>query len=369
MLVIQNHTMLRYIFAFILLIHGLIHLLGFTKAFKLARVDQLSLPISKFAGLWWLLACILILVTLVAFSLQKEAWWMIGLAAILVSQTLIFAAWQDANFGTIANVLILIVCIIAYGSWSFNRLVEVEKASFQTLEIKEPQIISAGMITHLPQAVQIWMERSHVIGKKQIQRVRLKQTGEMRTTPDGKWMQVTAEQFFTVNEPGFLWVANVTAAPFLHLAGRDKYQHGKGHMLIKLLSLIPVADAKGSETDQGTLLRFLSEIIWFPTAVVSDYISWEEIDTHSAKATMHYGEISASGIFRFNDSGDVIGFEAERYYDRKEGATLENWLIDIDEERFESFDGIRIPVKASVTWKLDAGDFTWYKLEISEVVY
>ena len=61
-----------------------------------------------------------------------------------------------------------------------------------------------------------------------------------------------------------------------------------------------------------------------------------------------------------------VSFEAERYYYRKEGSTLERWVIKADE--YGEFEGIRIPVNLSVTWKLER-DFTWYRLEITEVKY
>lgn len=59
--------------------------------------------------------------------------------------------------------------------------------------------------------------------------------------------------------PGFVWIVDVRAAPFLHLSGRDKYENGKWHILIKLLSLFPVVDAKEKEIDQGALLRYLGK--------------------------------------------------------------------------------------------------------------
>ena len=68
----------------------------------------------------------------------------------------------------------------------------------------------------------------------------------------------------------------------LPIAGRDRYADGHGHMLIKLASLLTVADGAGPEIDQGTLLRYLGEIVWFPSAALRDYISWEAIDERSA---------------------------------------------------------------------------------------
>jgi hypothetical protein len=54
--------MLRYLFAGIVFIHGVIPLMGFAKAFGFSRMDQLTKDISKPMGLVWLLAAILCLI-------------------------------------------------------------------------------------------------------------------------------------------------------------------------------------------------------------------------------------------------------------------------------------------------------------------
>jgi hypothetical protein len=47
------------VFATILVVHGLIHLLGFAKAFGLAALPQLRQPISPFLGVLWLIGALL----------------------------------------------------------------------------------------------------------------------------------------------------------------------------------------------------------------------------------------------------------------------------------------------------------------------
>ena len=79
--------------------------------------------------------------------------------------------------------------------------------------------------------------------------------------------------------------------------------------------------------------------------------------------------IAASGVFTFDRNGDMSGFRARRYYDRKDGATLEEWVIRIEPEGHREFEGIRIPARFSVTWHLKNGDFTWYMMEIIDVRY
>ena len=361
--------MVRWTFTLIIALHGLIHFLGFLKAFRLSGIDQIFSTISKTAGLFWLLAGLLLIGAAVVFLLKKEWWWMVAGIGIVLSQVLIFMYWQETKFGTIANIVILVGCILGYGSWSFKVMVRNERQAFVSYVQENSPIVTKEQVKALPRPVQRWLKNARIIDNPAIQTAHFRQTGQMKTSPGGKWMPVEAEQYVKTAEPGFLWIADVTAVPFVLLAGRDKYVKGKGHMLIKLMSLIPVADSNGPEMDQGALLRYLAEMVWYPSAALEEYISWEEINDTSARATMRYGGISASGVFGFDRQGRVTGFEAERYYDRKEGATLETWHVTIDADSYIKVEGISVPTRAKLTWKLDDSDFTWYKLEIDDFTY
>ncbi|SNS68969.1 hypothetical protein SAMN05446037_101732 [Anaerovirgula multivorans] len=267
----------------------------------------------------------------------------------------------------------IVVLVVAFtvtssiASFLFKRNVEQEvKMLFSKVEDKE-KIVTAEDIEGLPQNVQRWLEYTGVIGREKIVAVRLKQKADMRLGEGKPWMPVEAEQYFTSEEPGFIWRANIKVAPLIHIAGRDKYQDGKGNMLIKALSLFSVADSEGKEIDQGTLLRYLAETMWFPSAVLKEYITWEEIDEDNAKATMTYGGITASGIFTFNDKGEAIKFEAERYGEFNGKFSLETWSVPVRD--YKEFEGIRVPTKGDITWKLDDGDFNWFNFEITEIEY
>ena len=66
---------------------------------------------------------------------------------------------------------------------------------------------------------------------------------------------VETEQYFTTDEPGFVWKANIKAAPLFHISGRDKYEMARKYN--QNSSLFTVADSR-ERNDQGTLLRYLA---------------------------------------------------------------------------------------------------------------
>ena len=98
----------NYLFTGIVFIHGLIHLMGYSKSFHYSELKNITEPISKPVGVLWITACILFIATAILFLAKKDFWWMIGVAAIILSQLVIVLSWNDARFGTIANVLILL---------------------------------------------------------------------------------------------------------------------------------------------------------------------------------------------------------------------------------------------------------------------
>jgi hypothetical protein len=108
---------MKTLFIALILIHGVIHLLGFVKAFRLAPVNQLSQPISKASGSLWLLSAILFVLAALLFAFQIEWWWILSACGILVSEFLVINDWEDAWFGTVANVIIFMITCIGFGVW------------------------------------------------------------------------------------------------------------------------------------------------------------------------------------------------------------------------------------------------------------
>jgi hypothetical protein len=184
---------------------------------------------------------------------------------------------------------------------------------------------------------------------------------------DQKWMPVEAEQYFNVDSIEFIWVAKVDYAPLLSIYAKDEFVDGKGNLVVKLLGIIKVVDAKGYEIDNGEILRFLAESVWFPSAFLNDYIEWEAIDNESAKAIITYQGISASAIFHFNEKGEVTSITAKRYREVDGNFVLEDWEGQIIE--YKMFNGVNVPSRVDIIWKLKTGDFCYDRIELTDIEY
>jgi hypothetical protein len=360
---------MKYIFSILIFIHGAIHLMGFVKGFKFAEIQNLSSDISKTAAIFWLLACALFALSAIGFLLGKNFWLAFAIAAVVISSVLIIGTWSDAKFGMIPNVIILVLVTISLSSFSMNKMIKRETQEIlSAIPNTESKIISDADLKKLPAPVSKWLKHTGMVGKPSIQSAYIQQNALMRMKPEKKdWIPAKAEQYTVMDVPAFIWTVNMSMSPWIKIRGRDKFVEGKGEMLIKLNSLINVAIEKGPRMDEGSLQRYLGELVWFPSLALSPYITWEAIDNYSAKATMNYKGTAGSGTFYFNEEGDFIQFAALRFKGNKEDAKHFPWILTVD--NYKVFEGIKVPSKMKATWKLDEGDWTWLDMEIESIQY
>lgn len=360
---------MRSVLIILLFLHGLIHLMGFAKAFGFAEINALSQYISKSYGLVWLFSSLLLLSTSILLFLKKDWWPFLALIAVILSQLLIIIFWKDAKFGTLVNILVLFASLSGLGEYQFTKMVSKETLGIlNNTYTSNLTVIQKSDAKHLPEIIQKWLANSKAFGKENFGSVRLRQKGEIKTSPDNKWMPFTAQQYFNLQNPSFVWITHVKPMPLVFMKGRDKLINGKGHMTIKLFSFIPVVNLGNNEKiNSASMQRYLAEMCWFPTAALNDHIIWQSIDQTSAKATITIDGKSVSGIFEFTNVGEFTSFETYRYYGGGQDATLEKWFIE--PKAFKEFEGIKIPYKCSVSWLLKKGKFNWLNLEITNLDY
>lgn len=90
----------------ILLAHGFLHLPWFVRTFTKFNKYQLQV------GWYWLVSFFLFSTTAVVFRFDMNAWYYLGMAALLVSQYAIIMNWEQTKTGTLINIIILVLIIL-----------------------------------------------------------------------------------------------------------------------------------------------------------------------------------------------------------------------------------------------------------------
>lgn len=198
--------------------------------------------------------------------------------------------------------------------------------------------------------------------------VRLEQRGEMLL--GGQWRPFTAVQHITAQPPGFVWDARVRFAPLIDARVIDAYHAGSGRLQAKLLGVLSVADADSSPAlDSSELMRLLAEGPWLPSVLLPrDGLSWQALDTHTARATLTDGSVVARIDFHFDDQGDIVRIEGDRPRDvAGSDPEMGRWVGIFSD--YVEHDGIRYPLEGEVSWINDNGSEPYWRGRIEEIAF
>lgn len=229
-------------------------------------------------------------------------------------------------------------------------------------------LLDRTQLNLLPPPVQRCLVRSGVVGRPVPDTVHVKQSGRIRLAPDKKWLRFTADESYRVERPEFEWNAAVHISGVPAMRARDSLEDGRGRMSGKLFRLIKIMDETGPEMDQGALMRWLNETMWFPAVWATEVIKWEEVDDQTALARVAAAGTEASGEFKFDGDGRMIDFVGDRYRGVEGGRfELTRWSTPITSHR--TYNGIELPAGGSALWWLNDGTFEYIQIQADRIDY
>lgn len=363
--------MVRRIFIFVVVVHGLIHLLGFAKAFGLAELPQLTQAISRAMGVVWLGAALLMLATALAVVVAPRWWWAIGGGALLVSQLVIVGSWHDARYGTIANALVLVGVVLGFlarGPFSLH-------AAYERAVAHAPPRVAAAVLTEddlapLPPPVQRYVRASGVVGRPRVHDFRATWTGRIRASATAPWMTFVAEQHNTIEPPRrfFMMDARMKGLPVavLHAFGADG-----ATMRVKLLSAISMVDAAGPSLTRAETVTLFNDLCLFaPGALVAPSIAWTPIDDRAAAARFTLGANTISAELRFDDADQLVDFVSDdRGAISADGltCTTQRWTTPVS--AYAQVGPARVATHGEARWHPATGAFTYGEFDLTSLAY
>jgi hypothetical protein len=355
---------------FIIVIHGLIHLLGFLKATRLVRVPQLSSDIPESAGILWLLATALFLIAGFLF-LRTEQWWIVAAPAVMLSQTLVMASWSDAKFGTLPNLVVILAIVPFFADARPDSLPRrYEAAVLDGLErpLPAPLLVERDLAP-LPAPVQRYLRYSGALGKPRVWNVRATFKGGIRREADGPWMDMRSEQynFFEEGTRVFFSKASRFGIPFdgLHL-----FRGPAATMQIRVASLFTVVDARGPEMNQSeTVTLFNDMCLLAPATLIDPRIQWQAVDDLAVRATFTNRGISIRAHLRFNDAGGLVDFVSNDRFETSDGKIYKNYRWSTPIRGYREFEGRRIMTEGDAVSHRPDGDFAYGRFVLASISY
>jgi hypothetical protein len=224
-------------------VHALIHLVGFFKAFGYAILLSSRSP-SHERGVWrgwWRRAT-----TAAMLGAGYRNYWVVGAVALVVSQAVVFSAWQDGWAGTAVNVILLVVVahgLLTEGPWSFHTQFVREAHAALALTIPAPVLTEADL-AGLPEPVQRYLRVTPTVGQPRVQNYRLRFRGRFGSPPHSRWMPFEAERQIFADEPTrlFLMRARMFGVP---VEAFHRAVGGRATMQVTIAGVVPIENARG----------------------------------------------------------------------------------------------------------------------------
>jgi hypothetical protein len=279
----------------------------------------------------------------------------------------------DKKFFIYSIVLLLLVgtTFIIYKSQSIKRLykAEVQKRIHQNIEVSDDLVLTEKDTNHLPEPVRKYLSYVGAMGKEKVHNVRIVFDGEMKMDRKKDWIKVKTQQYNFFDNPARLFYirGNMFGIP---LVGLDSYYDGKGNMLIKLASLVTVADEKGEEMDIGEIVTLFNDMcLLTPATLIDRKIHWETIDQLTVKGTFSDQNYQVSAVLYFNEEGALINFVTEDRYYAPIGEPPQKVKWSTPVKDYKEINGVKVPTYGEAIWHFPEGDFCYAKFRVKEIEY
>ena len=361
---------MRIAFSGLLILHGLIHLLGFAKAFGLAELPLLTQPISRTHGVVWLAAGLLML----ASALTPVRWlWLVGAIAVVVSSFVIFSAWHDAKLGFVANVIVLLGVAYAFaaqGPLSFAAEYRRDIASILTNPGTSATVTEADL-TPLPAPIQRYLRLTGSVGQPRILNFRIQWKGRMRKSASEPWMSFQAEQVNTFDSVPTRLFSMRAVMKGLPVDIYHRFIADSATFRVRLLSLVTMVDAKGPIMDRSETVTILNDLCMFaPSALLDPAMRWEASDRSSATVAFTRGAHTVRAELRFNAAGELVDFVSD---DRSRASpdakifTAERWSTPLS--KYRDFGARRVATHGETRTHAPEGTFAYGEFDLQRVEY
>ncbi len=204
-----------------------------------------------------------------------------------------------------------------------------------------------------------------------VKRIRVHQHGTFNIgDTDPQWLPFKATSHITTTPPGMVWDAHISIVPPLSIHVIDYYVGGKGGLYGKLLDAVPIVNAEPAPVlDQGELMTWLAEAVWYPTALLpGNGVSWEALDERRARATVDDGLQQVSLDFHFNERHEVVRVSSSSR-GREVNGTYQMLPWSCHYRDYGKMNGVLVPLEGEVSWSLPTGEQPYMRARIDKLEY
>jgi hypothetical protein len=232
-----------------------------------------------------------------------------------------------------------------------------------------PGLLTEGDLEHLPEPVRKYIRFTGSVGKPRVWNFRSVFTGGIRSGPADAYMPLRSVQYNFIARPARLFyiVARKMGIP---AKGFHEYSGGKASMVIKILGLFKVVDARGHEMDQGETVTFFNDMCFMAPATLTDpRIHWQQVDERTVNATFSNGKLAVRSTLYFDADGRLVDFLSNDRFETSDGKNYNNypWLTPVSS--YSEIKGYTLPSAAKLIYRHPDMDFCYGEFKLVDIEY
>ena len=220
--------------------------------------------------------------------------------------------------------------------------------------------------------VVIWNHACEIltgVSREKVLNFRVEFEGRIRSNPTDGWMNLSSVQYNFTDKPTriFYIKASKMGIPAI---GIHLYKDETAIMLIKILGLLTVSDAKGTKMNQGeTVTVFNDMCLMAPATLIDKNIQWESVDPFTVKAKFTNGGITIGATLSFNEKGELINFISYDRFETRDGKTYKNYPWKTPVMEYKLINGYQLALGGQAIYEHPDGDFCYGEFIIKNIEY
>ena len=264
-------------------------------------------------------------------------------------------------------VLILAVIFYRYNKSTYRDYIREVERIYSAMPSDDAELITPEDIAGLPGPVKKYLEYVGVVGTEKVRNYSVEIDGDFKMSEERDWAHVDVKQMSFIDNPARLFFMEMRFMG-LKIFGLHHYESCIATMVIKIMDLFTVADARGPEMNRGeTVTVFNDMCILVPSSLIDPRISWKEIDELTVEGTFTNEGISVTAVLYFNETGELINFVSnDRYYWNEDNTyDLIPWMTPVS--AYRESNGLKHASYGEAVWLKEDGPFTYARFNLRNV--
>jgi hypothetical protein len=193
--------------------------------------------------------------------------------------------------------------------------------------------------------------------------MRISEEGEMRSSPEARWISFSSNQVIQAGHSGFCWEAKLSSSRIVPVTVIDAYESGHGRLVVKA-GLLPLKRIAGPEADKGELQRYLASVTFCPPILLNHAsLRWTAVGPRTLQVHDAQDSTGASVEIDLDQDGSPQACRTERPRMVGKQSVLTPWLAMGKE--FRVWEGLCVPYRSEAAWQLPEGPFAYYRSEVT----